>query len=167
MASNAGPYGNLKKTARRSSRAGKAFIGGNMMGQVYRVSWQLQIAQTPVPMPGFKDGAKPGAESYAGTFGVQDVDDHFTKLVLDFCEARARGDRAGAQFPEFDLIVVNQDIGAPADSRYAIYGCELFTAGGGFDWTQDSIGTQDIPFVADKVKLLDGFEYTDGGVRTL
>jgi hypothetical protein len=162
-----GPTANLKGTQRRSGRACTVWINAQMRGEITAVQWEVQIAQIGVEIPGtWQDENKPGAESRAGTFAFQDVDDHWRRYVWAFLDARRRGDRAtAAQFPEFDIITQIDDIGAPAVSRWALRGCQLFSYSGGGGGAEDLL-TSSVPFTYREDGPVDSFEYTDAGVVT-
>lgn len=162
-----GPTANLPPRARRIGRSGTTWIDGAMRGEVTGVTWDTTIAQVPVAIAGaWKDSNKPGGEARVGTFSHQDVDDHFRRLVSNFLKARRNGDRAAAaQFPEFDIIVQIDDIGAPAVTRWALYGCQLYSYSGGYT-NDDNVLGRDVPFTFEDDEPLDSFEYTGSGVVT-
>lgn len=162
-----GPTANLPGTKRRSGRAGTVWINAQMRGEVVSVQWEVQVAQIAVQIPGtWQDETKPGAESRAGTFRFQDLDDKWRRYVWNFLDARRRGDRAtAAQFPEFDIITQIDDVGAPAKSRWALRGCQLFSYSGGFSQDDDLL-VSDVPFTFREDGPVDSFEYTDAGVVT-
>lgn len=154
---------NLPDHARRSGRAGTVWQNGDKLGEVVSIEWSVEVEQVAVPIPGsYKDGVKPGGEQLRGTFRFQDVHDRWTLMVLDFLDARRRGDRAAAAFVKFDLTTKLADIGAPHDTRYGLYGCTLFQAEGGFG-IDDDLLNRDVPFAFDRVVLLSGFVYVPGG----
>lgn len=97
---------------------------------------------------------------------MQDVHDRWIKEVLDFINARRNGDRSAAAFPEFSVMTVLDDIGAPLPTRVQLDGCQIYSAEGGFSITDDLI-TRDIPFSFRTLQLVDGFEYTDAGVTPI
>jgi hypothetical protein len=160
-----GPTANLPGTRRRSGRSGTVWINAQMRGEVVSVQWEVQVAQIAVQIPGtWQDETKPGPESRAGTFRFQDLDDKWRRYVWAFLDARRRGDRdAAAQFPEFDIITQIDDVGAPAKSRWALRGCQLFSYSGGFSQDDDLL-VSDVPFTFREDGPVDSFEYTDAGV---
>lgn len=162
-----GPTANLKGTQRRSGRACTVWINAAMRGEITAVQWEVQVAQIAVQIPGsWQDEAKPGAESRAGTFRFQDVDDKWRRYVSNWLQARREGNRAvAAQFPEFDIITQVDDIGAPAVSRWALRGCQLFSYSGGGSQDDDLL-VSDVPFTFREDGAVDSFEYTDAGVVT-
>lgn len=162
-----GPTGNLKASNRRSGRAGTVWIAGQMRGEVGACEWDVEIEQIPVPIPGsWQDGTKPGGEGRRGTFRYSDVDDHWRRYVWSWIQARKAGDRAtAAEFPQFTIITQIDDIGAPAKTRWAVRGCQLYQYSGGFT-QDDALLMRDVPFTFDDDEPLDSFEYTEGGVVT-
>lgn len=159
-----GPTANLPGTARRSGRSGKTFIGGEFQGNVVAVEWTTEIEQIAVPIPGqWRDETKPGGETRRGTFRFQDLDDRFALLVWRFIDARRRGDRSAAAFPEFSIITVLDDVGAPMPSRWQLDGCTLFQLDGGHS-QEDDLLVRDTPFSYRSERPLDAFEYTSAGV---
>lgn len=161
-----GPRANLSPRARRSGRAGKVFIRGKFEGTVVAVTWTTEIEQVAVPIPGaWKTGTKPGGETRTGTFRYQDVDDHFALITWRFLDARRRGDRSAAAFPEFSIVTVLDDIGAPRPSRWQLDGCNLYQLDGGHEQETDLL-VRDTPFSYDNERPVDAFEYTDSGIAT-
>jgi hypothetical protein len=160
-----GPKGNLKAKQRRAGRSGTVWIDGRMMGDIVSIQWELTIEQIPVPMPGtWQDGTKPGAEARRGTFRFQDVDDEWRRMVWGFCQARRKGDRAGAaEFPSFDVISQIDDVGAPAKTRWSLLECQLYSYSGGFS-QEDQLLVRDVPFTYEDDFPLDSFVYSDTGV---
>lgn len=163
-----GPTGNLKAKNRRSGRAGTVWIAGKMHGEIASVEWDVEVEQIPVSIPGeWQDQMKPGAEARRGTFRYHDVDDRWRLYVYNWLKARKQGDRArAAEFPEFGIITQIDDIGAPAKTRWALYGCTLFSYSGGFS-QDDALLVRDVPFTFTDDEPIDAFEYTDGGVSTV
>lgn len=160
-----GPTANLKGSKRRSGRAGTVWIEGKMRGEIVGITWGVEVEQIPVPIPGkWKDDTKPGAEARRGTFRYSDVDDHWRRYVWTWLQARKRGDRETAsEFPEFTIVTQIDDIGAPAKTRWAIRGCQLFSYDGGYN-QEDALLVRDVPFTFDDDEPLDSFEYVAGGV---
>lgn len=135
-----------------------------MRGEVQQVDWNVNITQVPVIIAGsWRNEQKPGPEDRVGTFMVQDVDDHWTLRVYKFIVARRNGDRTAAFFPEFSIITMIDDIGAPQATRWQLDGCQLFTYAGGFDQAVDLL-TRQIPFTFREERPLDAFEYTNTGI---
>lgn len=164
MPSYPGPTANLKGTARRSGRAMTVWINGQMRGEVVACEWGRTAEQIAVQIPGkWQDEMKPGAETAAGTFRYQDVDDHWRLLVWNFFKARRAGDRSSASFPEFDLIQKIDDIGAPMATRWAILGCQFFQLDGGAS-NDDQLLVRDVPFAYRDEVPLDAFEYGTNGI---
>jgi hypothetical protein len=136
-----------------------------MLGQVIQVDWNVTIQQIPVLITGaWRNENKPGVEDRVGTFVFQDVDDSFTLQVYNFVVARRTGDRSAAAFPEFSLVTLLDDIGAPAVTRWQLDGCQLFSYSGGFNQADDLI-TRQIPFTFRTERPLDSFVYGDSGVQ--
>lgn len=162
-----GPTANLKGSQRRSGRAGTVWIQGKMRGEIQGCTWGVEVEQIPVPIPGkWQDDTKPGAEARRGTFRYSDVDDHWRLYVYRWLLARKQGDRAtAAQFPEFTIVTMIDDIGAPAKTRWAIRDCQLFNYDGGFN-QEDALLMRDVPFTFRDDEPLDAFEYVPGGVAT-
>lgn len=162
-----GPTANLKASNRRSGRAGTVWRDGKMLGEVVGIEWEVEIDQIAVQIPGkWSDEFKPGAEGRRGSFRFQDVHDYWSRYVFNFLKARREGDRArSAEFPEFDIVTKLDDVGAPAVTRWAIRGCQLFSYSGGFSQDEDLL-VRDVPFTFREDEPLDSFEYTDGGVQT-
>lgn len=165
MGQHPGPTANLKAKHRRSGRAGTTWIDGKMRGEIASVEWDVEVEQIPVAIPGeFQDQTKPGAEARRGTFRYHDVDDHWRRYVSEWLKARRRGDRQrAAEFPEFTIITQIDDIGAPAPTRWALRGCQLFQYSGGYS-TDENLLTRDVPFTFYEDEDLDSYEYADGGV---
>lgn len=162
-----GPTANLKAANRRSGRAGTVWIQGEMRGEIAGCEWDVEVEQIPVAIPGkWQDEMKPGAEARRGTFRYSDVDDHWRRYVYLWLQARKRRDRnIASQFPSFTIVTQIDDIGAPAKTRWAIRGCQLFTYSGGFS-QDDALLMRDVPFTFEDDEPLDSFEYTHGGVVT-
>jgi hypothetical protein len=160
-----GPTGNLKPRQRRSGRGGTAWLNGGMRGEITAVEWDVEVEQVGVPMPGrWSDGSKPGGEARRATIRFQDVDDYWRRRVWKFLQARKRGDRvAAAQVPTFDLITQIDDVGAPAKTRWALRGCELYGYSGGFA-TEEALLNRDLAMTFEDDEPLDSFEYVTGGV---
>jgi hypothetical protein len=160
-----GPTANLPGTRRRIGRSGTVWIEGKMRGEITSIEWEVQVERVKVQRPGtYQDEDKPGAETRDCTIRFQDIDDYFRRLVWGFLEARRRGDRAAAaQFPELNILTVIDDIGAPAPSRWALRGVQLFSYSGGFS-QDDDILTRDVPASFREDGPVDTFEYTDAGV---
>lgn len=159
-----GPTANLPAHARRSGRAGTVWEAGQMLGEVVSVEWGVEIEQVAVQIPGtWQDDTKPGAETRRGTFRFQDVHDKWALRVWRFIQARKRGERSAASIPVFDIIVRVDDIGAPAITRWGLYGCQLYQFDGGFSLDDDQL-IRDVPFSFRSEEPLDSFEYTPGGV---
>lgn len=163
---NIGPTANLPGYTRRSGKSGSVWENGRMLGEVIQVEWNVAIAQIPVVITGaWRTDHKPGGEERAGTFRVQDVHDHWALRVYRFLVARRSGDRASAAFPEFSIVTKLDDIGAPAETRWQLDGCQLFQFAGGFNQEDDLI-TRDIPFTFRSERPLTAFEYGDAGLTT-
>jgi len=162
-----GPTANLKARNRRSGRAGTVWIDGRMHGEIASCEWDVEVEQIPVAIPGeWQDQSKPGAEARRGTFRYHDVDDRWRRYVWAWLDARRRGDRErAAEFPQFTIITLIDDIGAPAKTRWAIRGVELFSYSGGFS-QDETLLVRDVAFTFTDDEPLDSFEYSDGGVVT-
>jgi hypothetical protein len=159
-----GPTGNLPASARRSGRSGTVWIDGDMRGEVVAVEWGTEAEQISVTIPGrWRNESKPGGETGTGTFRYQDLDDTWRLFVWRFFEARRRGDRSAAFFPEFDIITKLDDIGAPAVSRWVLEGCQLYRFDGGHSQDDDLL-VRDVPFSYRAERPLDAFEYGDNGI---
>lgn len=159
-----GPTANLRGSQRRSGRAGTVWIDGRMHGEVVAVEWGVEAEQIAVAIPGrWQDEAKPGAEARRGTFRYQDVDDRWRLFVYRFFQARKEGDRASAEFPEFNIITKIDDIGAPAVTRWLLEGCQLFQYDGGSSQDDDLL-VRDVPFTFRDDRPLDAFVYGENGV---
>ena len=160
-----GPTANLKARHRRSGRSGTVWIEGRMRGEIMSVEWDIEVEQIPVAIPGeWQDQVKPGAEARRGTFRYHDLDDRWRRWVWGWLQARRMNDReTAAEFPEFTIVTQIDDIGAPAITRWAIRGCQLFSYSGGFS-QDDALLVRDVPFSFNADDPLDSFEYTDGGV---
>ena len=165
MTAYPGPTGNLKPRQKRSGRSGTTWEGPNMLGEVVAIEWNVEVEQIPVQQAGqWQDGSKPGAEARRGTFRIQDVDDRWALRVYRFLKARREGNReVAAQFPTFDLITQIDDVGAPAPTRWAIRGCELYGYAKGYG-NDDNLLMRDIAFSFEDDEPLDAYEYTEGGV---
>jgi hypothetical protein len=162
---NPGPTANLKGTARRSGRSGTVWRDGRQLGEVVSIEWGVEVEQIAVTIAGaYQDESKPGGETRRGTFRVQDVHDEWALRVWRFLDARRRGDRSAAAFPEFDIVTKLADIGAPADTRWQISGVQLFQYDGGHS-QEDDLLMRDIPFTFREDRPLEAFEYTDDGLR--
>lgn len=162
-----GPTANLPGYARRSGRSGTVWRDGRMRGEVQQVDWNVNVAQIPVIIAGsWRNEQKPGPEDRAGTFMIQDVDDYWALQVYNFIVARRNGDRSAAFFPEFSIVTVLDDIGAPQATRWQLDGCQLFMYSGGFDQAADLL-TRQIPFSFREERPLDAFIYGDGGVQSI
>lgn len=166
MAQGTGPTSNLPGYTRRSGRAGTVYEDGDMLGEVIQVEWNVAIQQIPVVIAGaWRTDHKPGGEERAGTFRVQDVHDKWALRVYNFLVARRNGDRASAAFPEFSIITKIDDIGAPAETRWQLDGCQLFQFAGGFNQEEDLL-IHSIPFTFSSERPLTAYEYIDGGIAT-
>lgn len=159
-----GPTGNLKAKHRRSGRAGTVWMGGNMLGEVVGIEWNVEFEQVNVPLPGqYQDGKKPGAEARGGTFRMQDVDDRWRRMVWGWSQARRQGNRQlAAQFPEFNIVTQIDDIGSPYASRWGLIGCSLFGYSGGHG-QDEQILNRDIQFTFEDDGPIDTFVYTGAG----
>lgn len=161
---NPGPTANLKGTARRLGRSGTVWRNGRHLGEVISIEWGVEIEQITVPISGaYQDETVPGGEARRGTFRVQDVHDAWALEVWRFLDARRRGDRSAAAFPEFDIVSKVDHIGSPAVTRWQISGVQLFQYDGGHS-QEDDILMRDIPFTFREDRPLEAFEYTEGGV---
>lgn len=159
-----GPTANLKARHRRSGRSGTTWINGRMLGEVVGLEWGREAEQIPVSIPGtYQDEMKPGAETASGTFRYHDVDDRWRLVVYNFFDARRRGDRAAATFPEFDIVTKIDDIGAPRASIWVLIGCQFFRMDGGHS-QDDALLNRDVPFTYREEKPLDAFEYGENGL---
>jgi hypothetical protein len=159
-----GPTANLKARHRRSGRAGTVWIDGNMHGEVVGLEWGRETEQIAVSIPGtWQDEAKPGAETARGTFRYHDVDDRWRLFVWRFLDARRRGDRNAATFPEFDIITKIDDIGAPRASVWTLLGCQFFSFDGGHSQDDDLL-VRDVAFTYREERPLDAFEYGPNGL---
>lgn len=167
MSGYPGPTANLKGSQRRSGRAGTVWIEGKMRGEIAACNWSVEVEQIPVAIPGkWQDETKPGAEARRGTFTYSDVDDHWRRYVWSWLQARKQRDRnRAAQFPTFTIVTQIDDIGAPAKTRWAVRGCQLFVYEGGYS-QDDALLARDVPFTFDDDEPLDSFEYAPGGVVT-
>lgn len=163
-AQNVGPTANLPAHARRQGRAGTVFIDGRMRGEVIALDWDVEAEQIAVLIAGgWRDETVPGAESRRGTFRFQDVDDHFALFVWRFFDARRRGDRSSAFFPEFDIIEKIDHIGSPDVTQWQLSGCQLFSYSKGFS-NEDDLLTREVPFSFREDIPLRAFEYADSGI---
>lgn len=161
---NPGPTANLPGYVRRSGRAGTTWEDGRQLGEVVSIEWTTEVEQVTVIIAGsYRDERKPGAETRTGTFRFQDIHDKWALRVWRFLDARRRGDRNAAFFPEFDIITKIDDIGAPRVTRWSVEGCQLFQYEGGHS-QEDDLLQRDIPFAFRDDRPLEAFEYTDGGV---
>jgi hypothetical protein len=161
-----GPTANLPGRARRSGRAGTVWENARHLGEVIAIEWNVNVQQIPVVIAGaWRNEQKPGVEERAGTFRVQDVHDRWSLKVYRFIRARRDGDRSAAAFPEFDLVTKIDDIGAPDQTRWQLYGCQLFQYSGGHA-QEDDLLIREIPFSFRDDKPLHAFEYTDDGIST-
>lgn len=167
-ASDTGPTANLQGYKRRSGLSGKVYINHLLQGEVVAVDWGTEVEQIPVRIVGsYRTENKPGGETRTGSFRVQDLSDKWALLLWQFLQARKAGDRTNAaSIPEFSIITAITDIGAPADSRWQLDGCQIFRFDGGFDQETDLL-QRDIPFTFRDEIPLDTFVYTDSGVQTL
>jgi hypothetical protein len=162
-----GPTANLPGSARRSGRAGTVWVDGRMRGEVVSVEWGVEAEQVAVTIPGrWQDEAKPGAEARRGTFRYQDIDDKWRMFVYRFFKARKEGDRSTAFFPEFNLITLIDDIGAPTVTRWLLEGCQLYQYDGGHS-QEDDLLIRDVPFTFRNDRPLDAFIYEEGGVTVI
>lgn len=158
-----GPTANLRGYNRRSGRAGTVWVGGEMRGEVVSVEWGVEVEQIAIQIPGtYQDEMKPGAETRRGTFRYHDLDDRWRLHVWNFLEARRRGDRAAAAFPEFTIITKVSDPGAPYDSTWAVEGCQFFQLDGGHGQDDDNL-QRDVPFVYRHERPLEAFAYGANG----
>jgi len=163
MALANGPTANLPGTARRSGRSGKVFINGRFHGEIVAVDWTTEVEQIPVPIAGsWRDETKPGPETRRGTFRFQDIDDKFAIMVWRFLEARRRGDRSAAAFPEFSIVTELDDTGAPLPTRWQLDGCSLYQLSGGHA-QEENLLVRDSPFTYRHERPLDAYEYGDSG----
>lgn len=154
---------NVPDSARRQGRDGTVYQGGEKLGEVTGIEWSAEIEQIPVAMPGsYQDGVLHGAVGYRGSFRYQDLHDKWALLVLDYLDARVRGDRS-VPAPIVDMFTKLSAMGAPFDTRYGLYGCQLFETGGGFSQADDLL-EREVPIQIRRVKLLTGFVYGPGGV---
>jgi hypothetical protein len=159
-----GPTANLKARHRRSGRSGTVWIDGRMRGEVVGVEWGREAEQIAVSIPGtWQDESKPGAETSRGTFRYHDIDDKWRLFVWRFFDARRRGDRSAAVFPEFDIVTKIDDIGAARPSIWVLIGCQFFQYDGGHSQDDDLL-VRDVPFSYREDKPLDAFEYGDNGI---
>lgn len=164
MAEGIGPTANLPGAARRSGQSGSLWVDGRLQAEVTSVEWTTTVQQIPVRIVGaYREETKPGQETRAGTFRIQDVHDHWGLRVWRFLEARRRGDRSAAFFPEFSIITKLADIGAPDISQWQLDGVQLFQLDGGFNITND-LEERDVPFTYRDERPLHAFEYTDTGL---
>lgn len=165
MGVNVGPTANLPGYARRSGRSGKVFRDGRMLGEVVSVEWGMEVEQIAITIPGsWRTENKPGGETRTVTFRVQDVHDAWALELWQFIDARRRGDRSSAFFPEFSIVTVLDDIGAPRASRWQLDGCQLFRLDGGHNQDDDQI-IRDIPATYRAERPLDTYSYTDAGIQ--
>lgn len=161
---NVGATANLPGYRRRSGQAGSVLIDGRMQGEVTSVEWTTTIQQIAVKIVGgYRTETKPGEESRAGTFRIQDVHDHWGLRVWRFLEARSRGDRSAAYFPEFSIVTRLADIGAFDESRWQLDGCQLFQLDGGFN-VDNELEVRDMPFTYRREIPVHAYEITDGGI---
>lgn len=159
-----GPTANLKARHRRSGRSGTVWVDGRMRGEVVGVEWGREAEQIAVSIPGtWQDESKPGAETSRGTFRYHDIDDKWRLFVWRFFDARRRGDRSAAVFPEFDIVTKIDDIGAARPSIWVLIGCQFFQYDGGHSQDDDLL-VRDVPFTYREDKPLDAFEYGDNGI---
>lgn len=160
-----GPTANLKGTARRIGKSGTVWIDGRMRGEIVNIEWGLEIEQIPIAIPGtFQDEMKPGGETRRATFRYSDVDDTWRLFVWNFIQARRNNDRAlAAAFPEFNIITVLDDIGAPMASRWVLEGCQLYNLDGGFGQEEGEL-IRDVPMWYRSERPIDAFSYQDSGV---
>lgn len=160
-----GPTANLKGTARRIGKSGTVWIAGQMRGEIVNIEWGMEVEQIPISIPGtFQDEMKPGGETRRATFRYSDVDDRWRLFMWNFLEARRNGDRAAAAaFPEFDIITLLDDIGAPAPSRWVLEGCQLYNLDGGFGQDTGEL-VRDVPIWYRHERPIDAFTYEAAGI---
>ena len=154
----------LRGYHRRSGFSGKVFTDGVQIGELVAIEWSVESEQIPVPISGsYQDETKPGRETRRGSFRFQDVHDRWALMVWEFNDARRRGDRSAAKFPEFDIVTTLDDIGAPQATSWALMGCQLFMFDGGFA-QEDQLLQRDVPFTFRSEKPLSAFIYGPDGV---
>lgn len=160
-----GPTANLKGTQRRIGKSGTVWIDGRMRGEIVNIEWGLEIEQIPIAIPGsFQDEMKPGGETRRAQFRYSDVDSTWRLFVKGFLDARRRGDRlAAAGFPEFNVVTVLDDIGAPLPERWVLEGCQLYNLDGGFGQDVGEL-LRDVPMWYRNERAIDAFSYQDSGV---
>lgn len=157
-----GPKSGLPGTARRQGRGGTAYdAGGNHLGDVVAVDWDVEAEAVDVLIPGsWRNEQIAGAESRRMTIRFQDVDDQWKLKVWRFFEARRLGDFL-AQPPFFNLTT--KLVGGADETRWQLIDCQVFAYSGGYS-NEDDVINRELTGSFRSDKPLHAFEYGPGGL---
>lgn len=158
-----GPTANLPARARRLGRGGTCYRDGRMLGEVIAVEWDVEAERIDVLIAGgWRNEQVPGAETRQGTLRMQDFDDRWRLEVWRFFKARRQGN-FDVEVPIFNIVTRLASPGAPAETRWQLTDCQLFSYSGGYS-NEDDVLTRELPFSFREDDPLSAYEYGDNGI---